>query len=67
MEELDNEGDLRILVSAYLKKLNPHRSVIDGIIRLKQLHLCIMHTLRNLKNNYFPVKVYFISVWLIRS
>ncbi|XP_051908078.1 midasin isoform X2 [Hippocampus zosterae] len=32
VEELDNEGDLRILVSVYLKKLNPHRSVIDGII-----------------------------------
>ncbi|XP_077408316.1 midasin isoform X2 [Vanacampus margaritifer] len=32
VEELDNEGDLRILVSVYLKSLNPHRSVIDGII-----------------------------------
>ncbi|XP_077366934.1 midasin isoform X3 [Festucalex cinctus] len=32
VEELDNEGDLRILVSIYLKNLNPHRSIIDGII-----------------------------------
>ncbi|XP_061609171.1 midasin isoform X3 [Phyllopteryx taeniolatus] len=33
VEELDNEGDLRILVSDYLKNLNLPRSVIDGIIR----------------------------------
>lgn len=33
VEELENEGDLRILVSDYLKGLNPHRSVISGIIR----------------------------------
>ncbi|TMS12601.1 Midasin [Larimichthys crocea] len=32
VEELENEGDLRILVSDYLKGLNPHRSVISGII-----------------------------------
>uniref|UniRef100_A0A8C3A4E5 Midasin n=1 Tax=Cyclopterus lumpus TaxID=8103 RepID=A0A8C3A4E5_CYCLU len=32
VEELENEGDLRILVSDYLKCLNPHRSVIGGII-----------------------------------
>nr|XP_057921265.1 midasin [Doryrhamphus excisus] len=32
MEELENEADLRILVSDYLKNLNPHRNVIDGII-----------------------------------
>uniref|UniRef100_A0A3Q3JWH6 Midasin n=1 Tax=Monopterus albus TaxID=43700 RepID=A0A3Q3JWH6_MONAL len=32
VEELENEGDLRILVSDYLKCLNPHRSVISGII-----------------------------------
>ncbi|XP_049611993.1 midasin isoform X4 [Syngnathus scovelli] len=32
VEELDNEGDLRILVSVYLKNLNPRRSLIDGII-----------------------------------
>lgn len=34
VEELENEGDLRILVSDYLKCLNPHRNVISGIIRL---------------------------------
>lgn len=34
VEELEDEGDLRILVSDYLKCLNPHRSVIAGIIRL---------------------------------
>ncbi|XP_035534963.1 midasin [Morone saxatilis] len=32
VEELENEGDLRILVSDYLKFLNPHRNVISGII-----------------------------------
>ncbi|XP_069561962.1 midasin [Brachyistius frenatus] len=32
MEELENDGDLRILVSDYLKCLNPHRNVISGII-----------------------------------
>ncbi|KAK9531216.1 hypothetical protein VZT92_010656 [Zoarces viviparus] len=32
VEELENEGDLRILVSDYLKGLNPHRSVTSGII-----------------------------------
>ncbi|XP_030578137.1 midasin [Archocentrus centrarchus] len=32
VEELENEGDLRILISDYLKCLNPHRSVISGII-----------------------------------
>ncbi|XP_029902559.1 midasin isoform X2 [Myripristis murdjan] len=32
VEELENERDLRILVSDYLKGLNPHRSVISGII-----------------------------------
>ncbi|KAI3364212.1 hypothetical protein L3Q82_010816 [Scortum barcoo] len=32
VEELENEGDLRILVSDYLKCLNPHRNVISGII-----------------------------------
>ncbi|XP_061756335.1 midasin isoform X2 [Nerophis ophidion] len=32
VEELENEADLHILVSDYLKNLNPHRSVIDGII-----------------------------------
>ncbi|XP_054617732.1 midasin isoform X2 [Dunckerocampus dactyliophorus] len=32
VEELENEADLRILVSDYLKNLNPHRNVIDGII-----------------------------------
>ncbi|GAA6218580.1 midasin [Lates japonicus] len=32
VDELENEGDLRILVSDYLKYLNPHRSVISGII-----------------------------------
>lgn len=34
VEELENDRDLRILVSDYLKGLNPHRSVINGIIRL---------------------------------
>ncbi|XP_068197957.1 midasin isoform X4 [Antennarius striatus] len=33
VEELENEADLRILVSDYLKGLNPHRNVISGIIR----------------------------------
>ncbi|GLD70631.1 midasin, partial [Lates japonicus] len=32
VDELENEGDQRILVSDYLKYLNPHRSVISGII-----------------------------------
>ncbi|KAM4633655.1 midasin [Polymixia lowei] len=32
VEELENEGDLRILVSDYLKGLNPNRTVISGII-----------------------------------
>uniref|UniRef100_A0A8C4E441 Midasin n=1 Tax=Dicentrarchus labrax TaxID=13489 RepID=A0A8C4E441_DICLA len=32
VEELENEGDLRILVSDYLKFLNLHRNVISGII-----------------------------------
>uniref|UniRef100_A0A3Q4BJ07 Midasin n=1 Tax=Mola mola TaxID=94237 RepID=A0A3Q4BJ07_MOLML len=32
VEELENEGDLQILVSDYIKGLNPHRSVISGII-----------------------------------
>ncbi|KAM3861280.1 midasin [Diretmus argenteus] len=32
VEELENEGDLRILVSDYLKGLNPHRNVVSGII-----------------------------------
>uniref|UniRef100_A0A3Q3KQB7 Midasin n=1 Tax=Mastacembelus armatus TaxID=205130 RepID=A0A3Q3KQB7_9TELE len=32
VEELENEGDLRILVSDYLKGLNQHRNVISGII-----------------------------------
>lgn len=34
MDELENEGDLCVLVSDYLKCLNPHRNVISGIIRL---------------------------------
>ena len=34
VEELENEGDLRILVSDYLKCLNPNRNIISGIIRL---------------------------------
>ena len=34
MEELESEGDLRILVSDYLKGLNSPRNVISGIIRL---------------------------------
>lgn len=33
MEELENEGDLLILVSDYLKGLNPSKNVINGIIR----------------------------------
>lgn len=33
VHELENEGDLRILVSDYLKCLNPPKSVISGIIR----------------------------------
>lgn len=33
VDELENEGDLRILVSDYLKGLNLQRSVISGIIR----------------------------------
>ncbi|KAM9840331.1 midasin [Aulostomus maculatus] len=32
VEELENEGDLRILVSDYLRYLNPNRNVISGII-----------------------------------
>ncbi|KAM4522940.1 midasin [Odontesthes bonariensis] len=32
VEELENEGDLWILISDYLKGLNPHRNVISGII-----------------------------------
>ncbi|XP_038145137.1 midasin isoform X1 [Cyprinodon tularosa] len=32
VHELENEGDLRILVSDYLKCLNPQKSVISGII-----------------------------------
>ncbi|CAK6975580.1 Hypothetical predicted protein [Scomber scombrus] len=32
VEELENEGDLRILVSDYLKCLNPNRNIISGII-----------------------------------
>ncbi|XP_059212052.1 midasin [Centropristis striata] len=32
VEEMENEGDLRILVSDYLKYLNPHRNIISGII-----------------------------------
>uniref|UniRef100_A0A087Y7X1 Midasin n=1 Tax=Poecilia formosa TaxID=48698 RepID=A0A087Y7X1_POEFO len=32
VHELENEGDLRILVSDYLKCLNPPKSVISGII-----------------------------------
>ncbi|KAJ8008932.1 hypothetical protein DPEC_G00083550 [Dallia pectoralis] len=32
VEELENEGDLRILVSDYLKGLNPNKNVINGII-----------------------------------
>ncbi|XP_037541016.1 midasin, partial [Nematolebias whitei] len=32
VQELENEGDLRILVSDYLKCLNPPRNVISGII-----------------------------------
>ncbi|KAM9704373.1 midasin [Menidia menidia] len=32
VEELENERDLRILVSDYLKGLNPHRNVVSGII-----------------------------------
>ncbi|KAM7394956.1 hypothetical protein PAMA_006612 [Pampus argenteus] len=32
VEELENEGDLRILVSDYLKCLNPHRNITSGII-----------------------------------
>ena len=34
VDEQENEGDLRILVADYLKCLNPHRNVINGIIRL---------------------------------
>ena len=33
LEELENEGDLRILVCDYLKGLNPHRNITQGIIR----------------------------------
>lgn len=33
VDELENEGDLRILVSDYLKGLTLQRSVISGIIR----------------------------------
>ncbi|XP_067097253.1 midasin [Osmerus mordax] len=32
VEELENESDLRILVSDYLKGLNPSKAVINGII-----------------------------------
>ncbi|XP_047429048.1 midasin isoform X2 [Mugil cephalus] len=32
VDELENEGDLRILVSDYLKCLHPHRNIISGII-----------------------------------
>ncbi|KAM9551495.1 midasin-like isoform 2-T2 [Salvelinus alpinus] len=32
VEELENEGDLLILVSDYLKGLNPNKKVINGII-----------------------------------
>ncbi|KAJ3606919.1 hypothetical protein NHX12_026435, partial [Muraenolepis orangiensis] len=32
MEELENEGDLRILVCDYLKGLVPHRNITQGII-----------------------------------
>ncbi|XP_028997386.1 midasin [Betta splendens] len=32
VDELENEGDLQILVSDYLKCLNPQRNVISGII-----------------------------------
>uniref|UniRef100_A0A3P9MDK6 Midasin n=1 Tax=Oryzias latipes TaxID=8090 RepID=A0A3P9MDK6_ORYLA len=32
VEELENEGDLRILVSDYLKGLNPPKNVVTGII-----------------------------------
>uniref|UniRef100_A0A674DWW2 Midasin n=1 Tax=Salmo trutta TaxID=8032 RepID=A0A674DWW2_SALTR len=32
VEELENEGDLLILVSDYLKGLNPNKNVINGII-----------------------------------
>ncbi|KAM6915471.1 midasin [Xenentodon cancila] len=32
VDELENEADLRILVSDYLKCLNPHRNIITGII-----------------------------------
>lgn len=33
VEELENEADLRILVSDYLKGLNLQKSVIGGIIK----------------------------------
>lgn len=33
VEELESEGDLRVLVSDYLKGLNLNRSTIHGIIR----------------------------------
>lgn len=33
VDELENEGDLRVLVSDYLKGLTLQRSVISGIIR----------------------------------
>jgi hypothetical protein len=33
VEELENEGDLLILVTDYLKGLNPNKNVINGIIR----------------------------------
>ncbi|XP_078798874.1 midasin isoform X2 [Oryzias latipes] len=32
VEELENEGDLRILVSDYLKGLNPPKNVVTGVI-----------------------------------
>lgn len=39
VEELESEGDLRILVSDYLKGLNLNRSTVHGIIRFV-LTLC---------------------------
>lgn len=42
VEELESEGDLRILVSDYLKGLNLNRSTIHGIIRFEaKLRECI--------------------------
>lgn len=34
VDELDNEADLRIMVSEYLKSFNPRKNIISGIIRL---------------------------------